>query len=359
MLAPSLGRLLAQLYPGRDAFIECMSSRIAELVEGPAAAATTVAAAAAAPGLQEHACLANPVVASAAFFAPPADGRCRGPAAAAAAKAAAVALRQASEASAAATVVEEPRSLPLERLAALPPPRLGEIAAPSPLPYSLRTAQAVRALAAAAPASSSSDGSCGGGGSLLLLRIAADPSLPPIPCPPAAAAQCGELVRLLQVLEEEQAAATASSSGRQPRQLALHGVAPEEHAALRQLVRCLSGRTHAGLLEATLLLDVARCVVPPLPSAAMLACHPAGLALFLSVAGPQPPLPCAPPAARRLADLLDAPALLRECTATLACMAPGPEVFAPLLALAEARQYHPALQHLKVGGWSTLKARGC
>lgn len=49
----------------------------------------------------------------------------------------------------------------------------------------------------------------------------------------------------------------------------------------------------------------------------------------------------------RLADLLDAPALLAESLAVLACMAPGPETFAPLLALAEGRQYNEALQHLK------------
>lgn len=50
----------------------------------------------------------------------------------------------------------------------------------------------------------------------------------------------------------------------------------------------------------------------------------------------------------RLADLLDAPALLSECLATLCCVVPGPETFAPLLALAEGRQYHTGLQRLKV-----------
>lgn len=49
----------------------------------------------------------------------------------------------------------------------------------------------------------------------------------------------------------------------------------------------------------------------------------------------------------RLADLLDAPALLAECVAVLGCIAPGPDLIAPLLALAEARQYHTGLQRLK------------
>lgn len=54
----------------------------------------------------------------------------------------------------------------------------------------------------------------------------------------------------------------------------------------------------------------------------------------------------------RLADLLDAPALLTESLAALACIAPGQEMFAPLLALAEARQYHAGLQRLKASrGW--------
>lgn len=50
---------------------------------------------------------------------------------------------------------------------------------------------------------------------------------------------------------------------------------------------------------------------------------------------------------RRLADLLDAPALMAECVAVLECIAPGPELFAPLLALAEGRQYHARLQRLQ------------
>ena len=84
-----------------------------------------------------------------------------------------------------------------------------------------------------------------------------------------------------------------------------------------------------------------------------------------------PPLPAplpftctfarAPLLACRLADLLDAPALLRECLAALECMAPGPETFAPLLALAEGRQFHPGLQRLQASmqgrGWDACLLR--
>ena len=35
-------------------------------------------------------------------------------------------------------------------------------------------------------------------------------------------------------------------------------VRPEEHAALRQLARCLAGETHAGLLDAATCLEVVR-----------------------------------------------------------------------------------------------------
>ena len=168
-------------------------------------------------------------------------------------------------------------------------PRLGEIAAPETLPYDLRHAQVVRALAAGAAGTACAVGAAGtasssGGSSshLVLLRIAADPSLPPIACALSAAAQCGELCRLLEVLgeggqtsigeqqqqQQQQAGGQAPLDDQQQQQrqqqqqqplvLPLAGVAPEEHTALRQLVGCLSGRTHAGLLESTLLLDVAR-----------------------------------------------------------------------------------------------------
>jgi hypothetical protein len=144
-------------------------------------------------------------------------------------------------------------------------PSLGEIAAPERIPYDLPQAQAVRKCAALSYHYGR------GRESAVLLRVAADPSLPPITCPRSAAQQCGELIRLLEVLEEaepegssraDEAACSpgGSSSGchGQP-ELALLGVAPEEHAALQQLVRCLAGETHAGLLEATQLLDVTRC----------------------------------------------------------------------------------------------------
>ncbi|KAL4437126.1 hypothetical protein ABPG75_004265 [Micractinium tetrahymenae] len=253
--------------------------------------------------------------------------------------------------------------------APLPPKRLGEIAAPASLPYSLRQAQQARAvaaqaatalaagdaaeaaqppaaaaaaaaaagnaLAAAADAGSSSvpGSSMGSTPSALqeasvLLRLAADPSLPPIACPLSAVQQCGELARLMELQDEGEAEGEAAAEGAedaeagigggsssgsaaQPlpkqRQLLLVGVRPEEHAALRQLVRCLAGETHAGLLDAVCCLDVVR-----------------------------------------LADLLDARALLAECVAVLECIAPGTEIFAPLLALAEARQYHAGLQRLKL-----------
>ncbi len=185
------------------------------------------------------------------------------------------------------------------------PPRLGEITAPEGLPYDLRHSQVVRALAAgaagttgtvagaagaagAAEAASaaadagvaalgsggdrtaSSSSSYVGGDRTVLLRIAADPSLPPIPCPLSAAAQCGELCRLLEVLGEDGQAPCSPPQQQQQDQpdqqqqaavLPLAGVAPQEHAALQQLVSCLAGRTHSGLLESTLLLDVARWVV--------------------------------------------------------------------------------------------------
>ena len=136
------------------------------------------------------------------------------------------------------------------------PPSLGEIAAPERIPYDLPQAQAVRTCAALACHSGR------GMESAVLLRVAADPSLPPITCPRSAAQQCGELMRLLEVLEEahpegSSRAAEAASSHQQP-ELALLGVAAEEHAALQQLVRCLVGETHAGLLEASQLLDVTR-----------------------------------------------------------------------------------------------------
>lgn len=166
-------------------------------------------------------------------------------------------------------------------------PRLGEIAAPETLPYDLRHAQVVRALAAGAAGTAGAVGAAGtasssGGSSshLVLLRIAADPSLPPIACPLSAAAQCGELCRLLEVLgeggqpsigeqqqqqrqagerhEQQQQQAGQQQQQQQPLILPLAGVAPEEYTALLQLVGCLSGCTHAGLLESTLLLDVAR-----------------------------------------------------------------------------------------------------
>lgn len=138
--------------------------------------------------------------------------------------------------------------------AALPAQRLGELADPEPLPYSLRTAQALRAAVAAVG---------GGSGGGLVIRLAADPSLPLIPCPLSAAVQSGELCRLLEVLGEEAEGPTgAGSSGRgsppAAREVPLAGVVPEDHAALRQLVGCLAGTTHAGLLEVTLLLDVTR-----------------------------------------------------------------------------------------------------
>lgn len=158
------------------------------------------------------------------------------------------------------------------------PTRLGELAAPEGLPYDLRQAQALRALAAGAagapagaPAGPDGSASCSGSGPAILLRVAADPSLPAVPCPLAAAAQCGELRRLVEVLGEAEGQAAggepASAGGQHQQQqpqpggalvLPLVGVAPEERPALEQLVGCLAGRTHAGLLEATQLLDVAR-----------------------------------------------------------------------------------------------------
>ncbi|KAL4859438.1 Zinc finger CCCH domain-containing protein 40 [Chlorella vulgaris] len=202
--------------------------------------------------------------------------------------------------------------------APLKPIRLGEIAAPESLAYSLRQAQALRAALAspgitgshtgadfaAVEASSGDDAH-----SDVMLQVTSQPPLPAIICPRIVAQQCGELLRQLEVLEE---AGTAAGSwrgdGGQPiqlQQLVLTGVSRDEHAALQQLVNCLAGKTHAGLLEATQLLDVTR-----------------------------------------LADLLDAPALLEECVAVVACIIPGAEMVAPMLALAEARQYHPALHRL-------------
>lgn len=120
-----------------------------------------------------------------------------------------------------------------------------------------------------------SKGSALTGGSVLL-RLAADPSLPPIACPLSAVHQSRQLACLLELRQEDgvdvatdaavaaKEAEQASDSGgagtpagRQP-QVVLVGVRPEEHAALRQLARCLAGETHAGLLEAACLLDVVR-----------------------------------------------------------------------------------------------------
>ena len=135
--------------------------------------------------------------------------------------------------------------------APLPASKLGEIAAPRSLPYDLRQTQAVRAAAAAGGCSEAA----------IALRVAADPSLPAVCCLLPAAQQCGELVRLLEVVEED-AEGSAGGSGSGPElvglELQLAGIAREEHAALQQLVHCLAGHTHAGLLEATQLLDVTR-----------------------------------------------------------------------------------------------------
>jgi hypothetical protein len=202
----------------------------------------------------------------------------------------------------------------------------------------------------------------------VLLRAAADPSLPPITCPRSAAQQCGELMRLLEVLEEahpegSSSAAEAVSSHQQP-ELALLGVAAEEHAALQQLVRCLVGETHAGLLEASQLLDVTRwgssghclhgltgCGIPILnclwQQCRVKSRHRHRLVGWLSSPQPASSLLSLPPCCCRLADLLDAGPLLAECLAVLECILPGPEMYAPLLALAEARQYNRGLQRLK------------
>ncbi len=170
--------------------------------------------------------------------------------------------------------------------APLPPIRLGEIAAPSGLLYSLRLAQQARAVAAAAAAAADVDGRSPGSsmdckegalaGGSVLLRLAAEPSLPPIACPLSAVHQSRQLACLLELQQEDgtdvamdaaaaakeaEQASDSGSAGRpaglQPH-LVLVGVRPEEHAALRQLVRCLAGETHAGLLEAACLLDVVR-----------------------------------------------------------------------------------------------------
>lgn len=136
--------------------------------------------------------------------------------------------------------------------AQLPPPRFGEIAAPEPLPYDLRQAQALRAVSAEAQPGR------------IWLQLSADATLPPIPCPLSAVAQSGELQRLLEVAGEATAGCGSSShggleaAGEPELLLPLAGVSAEEHAALGALVGCLAGCTHAGLLEATQLLDVAR-----------------------------------------------------------------------------------------------------
>lgn len=224
--------------------------------QAPAAASTTAAAT-----LLDR---RSPLVAGAAFFAPPTDRR-RGAAACAAAAAAMAALRQHQRDEPVSPQATPAVDVPAALLARLPPPRLGDIAAPEPLPYDLRAAQQVRDLAAARPNSSGSRSSAA-----VELCAAGEPALPPVACPPAVAAQCGELGRLLEVLEEEEVAeeqpSSSSSGGGSPaaeppaaRRLVLPGVVPDEHAALCQLVGCLAGRTHAGRLEATLLLDVARC----------------------------------------------------------------------------------------------------
>jgi hypothetical protein len=100
------------------------------------------------------------------------------------------------------------------------------------------------------------------------LRVAADPSLPAIRCLLRAAQQSNEMRRLWEFLEESSAFGGSSSSpGSQSKagsgaahqtELLVPGVAAEEHAALQQLVACLAGETHAGLLEAMQLLDVLR-----------------------------------------------------------------------------------------------------
>lgn len=114
----------------------------------------------------------------------------------------------------------------------------------------------------------------------MLLRLSADPLLPPIACPLSAVQQCGQLECLLELQREGEAegegplaegpgdAGATCSTGRgnptdgrhqaQQRTLLLGGVRPEEHAALRQLVRCLAGQTHVGLLDAACCLDVVR-----------------------------------------------------------------------------------------------------
>ena len=141
--------------------------------------------------------------------------------------------------------------------APLPAVRLGEIAAPFSLPYDLRAAQAARAAAAA-------------GSGAVLLRLAADPALPPVPCPLAAARQCSQLAQLLDLFLDGGGDAAVEEAGRDcgggggggggapPREVPLAGVAAEEHAVLQRVVACLAGQTHVGLLEGTLLLDVAR-----------------------------------------------------------------------------------------------------
>lgn len=95
-----------------------------------------------------------------------------------------------------------------------------------------------------------------------MLQVTSQPPLSAIICPRIVAQQCGELLRQLEVLEEAGTAAGSwQGDGGQPiqlQQLALTGVSRDEHAALQQLVNCLAGKTHAGLLEATQLLDVTR-----------------------------------------------------------------------------------------------------
>lgn len=223
-----------------------------------AAAAGGVSTAAAAP---HWAPSTNPSVADASYFASPSqqqrNGRHWGPAAAAAAKAAREALRQVAPAGDSGRRQDQPApdlaagGLPAAWWEAvpLPPIRLGEISSPAGLPYTLRQAQAVRAAAAGLPSSTSS----------FLLQVTADPSLPPIPCPPSVLAQCGELQRLAEIVQESgEGPCSASQPDQPPLLLPLAGVAPEEHGALQQLVRCQAGRTHVGLLEATQLLDVTR-----------------------------------------------------------------------------------------------------
>lgn len=146
--------------------------------------------------------------------------------------------------------------------APLAPHRLGEVAAPSSLPYTLRQAQAARKALCAAPGSGAA-ATAQHHSSSMWLRLAADPSLPAIRCPLRAAQQANELQRVWELLEESGAFSGSTSSGRggdieSGLGAALPGIAAEEHAALQQLVGCLAGETHAGLLEATQLLDVLR-----------------------------------------------------------------------------------------------------